>query len=90
VVTDSGGPIVNPDKQSNGKPNSAKYTTKKCPYCNAHMPLRAKVCTDCKKSVGDVDELGFAEKPADFLGYLITGLCIVGFIIFMWWGFFRE
>jgi hypothetical protein len=37
-----------------------------------------------------VDKLGFAEKPFDWLGYLMAAVSIVGFVIFMWWGFFRE
>ena len=82
--------MVNPDEQNNVKLNPAKYVTKKCPYCSEHLPLRAKVCTACRKKVGTVDELGFAEKPADLMGYLIAGAGIVGFSIFMWWGFFRH
>lgn len=67
-----------------------EYATKKCPDCYAHLPLRAKECHACKAKVGDVDKLGFAEKPADWLGYLVAGVSILVFAVFMWWGFFRE
>ena len=67
-----------------------EYATKKCPDCYVHLPLRAKECHACKAKVGDVDKLGFAEKPADWLGYLVAGVSILVFAVFMWWGFFRE
>ena len=82
--------MVDQDEQSNRKLNSAKYVTKKCPHCYAYMPLSAKACPGCQRKVGQVDELGFAEKPVDWLGYLIAVVLVVGFSIFMWWGFFRE
>jgi hypothetical protein len=82
--------MVDPGKQSNSKLNSAKYVTKKCPHCNAYMKLYAKACPECQRKVGPVDELGFAEKPVDWSGYLIAGILIVGFSLIMWWGFFRE
>jgi hypothetical protein len=66
------------------------YATKKCPECFAHLPLNARVCPTCKSRVGDVDRLGFAEKPSDWQGYLIAAVCIAAFVIFVWWGFFRE
>ena len=82
--------MVDPDEKNNSRLDSAKYVTKKCPHCYAYMPLYAKACTACQKKVGQVDKLGFAAKPVDWLGYLIAGILIVGFGIFMWWGFFRE
>jgi hypothetical protein len=54
------------------------------------MKLYAKACPECQKKVGQVDKLGFAEKPVDWSGYLIAGILIVGFSLIMWWGFFRE
>jgi hypothetical protein len=82
--------MVNPDDQSSSKKDSRRYLTKKCPHCYEYLALRAKVCTACKKKVGDVDKLGFAETPVDWLGYLVALLMIAGFSIFMWWAFFRE
>ena len=82
--------MVDPDEQSSSKLDSAKYITKKCPHCYAFMPLHAQACPACQKKVGGVDKLGFAKKPVDWLGYLIAVIFIVGFGIFMWWGFFRE
>jgi len=67
-----------------------EYATKKCPDCYAHLPLRAKECHACKAKVGDVDKLGFAEKPADWLGYLVAGASIIVFVVFMWWAFINE
>ncbi len=82
--------MVDPDEQSYSKLDSDNYLIKKCPHCYEYLQLRAKVCTACQKKVGEVDKLGFAEKPVDWLGYLIALVSMVGFAIFMWWGFFRE
>jgi len=80
---------VSPESKSRSK-TKVKYATKKCPDCYAHLPLRAKECHACKAKVGDVDKLGFAEKPADWLGYLVAGVSIIVFTAFMWWAFFIE
>ena len=79
---------------SSKRPSRSKtkfeYATKKCPDCYAHLPLNAKECHSCKAKVGDVDKLGFAEKPADWLGYLVAAVSIIIFVVFIWWGFFIE
>jgi hypothetical protein len=82
--------MANPDNKSHNKKDSAKYITKKCPHCYEYLPLYARVCTACKAKVGEVNKLGFAEKPFDWSGYLIAIVSVVGFCVFMWWGFFRE
>jgi hypothetical protein len=64
--------------------------TKKCPYCYVYLPLHVTRCTACHKRVGEVDKLGFAAKPFDWTGYLLAIVSIIAFVIFMWWGFFRE
>jgi len=81
---------VSPEDQSFSKKNSNYYTTKKCPFCYAHLPLDVQACTACKGKVGDVDKLGFAGKPTDWWGYLVAGIFIAGFALFAWWAFFRE
>ncbi len=82
--------MVDSENQFYSKPKTTGYTTKKCPECYAHLPLNVKVCTSCKAKVGDVDKLGFAEKPTDWGGYLIAAVSILGFAVFIWWAFFRE
>jgi len=82
--------MVDLDEQSRSKKESLRYLTKKCPHCYEYLTLHAKVCTACQKKVGDVDKLGFAEKPGDWLGYLAALLAMAVFSVFMWWGFFRE
>lgn len=67
-----------------------EYTTKKCPDCYEHLSLSATECHVCKTKVGKVDKLGFAEKPADWQGYLIAFVAIVAFVAFVWWAFFLE
>lgn len=79
-----------PKDEVYSKKNPEVYLTKKCPECYVHLPMDAKVCTSCKARVGEVDKLGFAIKPTDWWGYLIAVLSIVGFVVFMWWAFFRE
>jgi hypothetical protein len=81
---------VGPEDQSFYKKKSNYYTTKKCPFCYVHLPLDARSCTACKSKVGDVDKLGFAEKPIDWQGYLIAAVLMAGFAFFTWWAFFRE
>ena len=75
-------------KEANYRP--ASYITKKCPGCFAHLPLDAQICHYCHSKVGDVDKIGFAEKPIDWYSYLAAFLSILAFCIFMWWAFFRE
>ena len=82
--------MANPEKQSSSKRSSSQHLTKKCPECYTYLPLSAQVCNSCNAKVGPVDKLGFAEKPFDWRGYLLAILSIVGFAIFVWWGFFRE
>ena len=64
--------------------------TKKCPYCFTYLPLQATRCAACDKRIGEVDKLGFASKPFDWFGYTIAIVAMIVFIVFMWWGFFRE
>jgi hypothetical protein len=66
------------------------HMTKKCPYCYVYLPLDVTRCTTCKKRIGEVDKLGFASKPFDWTGYILAIVSIAAFVIFMWWGFFRE
>jgi len=81
---------VDPEDQRLNKKKKNYYTTKKCPFCYVHLPLDAQSCTACKSKVGAVDKLGFAEKPIDWLGYLIATVFASGFAFFIWWAFFRE
>ena len=82
--------MVNPQKPDHGRKSETRYATKKCPECFAHLPLHTRVCPSCKTKVGDVDKLGFATRPADWQGYLVAAAFIAAFVIFMWWGFFRD
>ena len=80
---------MSPKKRSASQKKS-EYTTKKCPDCYAHLPLNAKVCHYCQAKIGDVDELGFGEKPVDWKGYVAALIAITIFAVFVWWGFFME
>ena len=82
--------MVDPEERSRSRKDTAEHITKKCPECYTYLPLDAQVCPACKTKVGDVDRLGFAEKSIDWMGYLLAVVSIVGFIIFVWWAFFRE
>jgi len=81
--------MVSPERRSRSK-GKVDYATKKCPECYAHLPLNAKECHSCKAKIGDVDKLGFALKPPDWVGYLAAGVSILVFVVFMWWAFFLE
>ncbi len=82
--------MANAEDQSYSRKKGSNYLTKKCPQCYTYLPLHAQECTSCKAKVGEVDKLGFAEKPFDWLGYVIAIVAIAGFAIFMWWAFFNE
>jgi hypothetical protein len=81
---------VSPKEHSYSKSKDSDHLTKKCPECYAYLPLHAKVCTACQAKVGEVDKIGFAEKPVNWWGYLIAAASVIGFAIYMWWAFFRE
>lgn len=66
------------------------HMTKKCPECFTYLPLNAKVCHSCGKSVGPVTKLGLAQKPLNVKGYFMAGIAILAFVIFVWWGFFTD
>jgi hypothetical protein len=80
---------VSPETKSSSKKKQL-HATKKCPDCYTHLPLSATRCHACNAKVGNIDKLGFAEKPADWLGYLVAGISIAIFAIFVWWAFFVE
>jgi hypothetical protein len=82
--------MVNPGDQSDSKRERLKYLTKKCPHCYEYLALHAKVCTSCQKKVGDVDKLGFAQEPFNWVGYLTALIAIIVFIVFSWWAFFVQ
>ena len=82
--------MVDSEGHSYSKGNDQQHLTKKCPECYAYLPLQAQVCTACNAKVGEVDKLGFAHRPFDWLGYLLAVVSIVGFTVFIWWAFFRE
>jgi len=81
---------VDPKEQSFAKPDTPRHIIKKCPSCYEYLPLRAKVCPACQNKVGDVDKLGFAGKPFDWMGYLFAVISIAVFVAFIWWAFFLE
>jgi hypothetical protein len=78
-------------KDSTHRSKSAnEHTTKKCPNCYTYLPLSARVCTSCHSRVGNVDKLGFAQKPVDWKAYLLAVVTMTAFAVFIWWAFFRE
>jgi hypothetical protein len=78
-------------KDSTRRSNPASlHTTKKCPNCYTYLALSARICTSCHARVGDVDRLGFAQKPFDWKAYLLAAVTMAAFAVFIWWAFFRE
>lgn len=77
-------------RKSQSAKKKLEFATKKCPDCYVHLPLNAKECHACKAKVGEVDEIGFAEKPVDWKGYLFAIISIAVFAVFFWWAFFVE
>jgi len=52
--------------------------------------LDADRCHDCGTRLDEVDWMGFAKRPIDWRGYLIAGVFVLIYCIFMWWAFFRD
>jgi ribosomal protein L40E len=79
-----------PKDSTHRSKSASDHTTKKCPNCYAYLPLSARICTSCHARVGDVDKLGFAQKPIDWRAYLLAAVTMAAFAFFIWWAFFRE
>ena len=78
------------DEGYSGATGSGRFVTKKCPECYTYLPLHTKKCPSCNTKLGGVDKLGFAIRTFDWAGYVTAIIAIVGFVVFIWWGFFRD
>lgn len=76
-------------KKKSAKSPATSFTTKKCPYCHAHLPLDAEECTNCKKSIGIVERHGSARKKTDWKAYTVCVIAWLVFFIYIWWAFLR-
>ena len=65
------------------------YSTKRCWSCNTHMKLDVEKCPSCGSKVGDCNEHGMAEKPVEWLNYVISFIAIIVFCYFIWWAFIK-
>ena len=66
------------------------FMTKKCHNCLTSMPVAARRCPECKKKVGEVDKLGFAKKPVQWVAYITTLIWFQAFCFFVWWAFLKS
>ncbi|QTA89925.1 hypothetical protein [Desulfonema magnum] len=64
--------------------------TKKCPYCHVVLKAEDKKCFSCKHKVGPPNEFGIAEKPTDWMSYIVAIVATGGFIYFVYWLFFLK
>ncbi|MDM8525863.1 hypothetical protein QUF80_21020 [Desulfococcaceae bacterium HSG8] len=64
--------------------------TKKCPYCHVRLKMDDTKCFSCKNKVGPPNEYGIAEKPTDWIAYIIAIASSGGFIYFIYWLFFVK
>ena len=78
------------DEAQQSGTGGTRYSIKKCPECYTYLPLRTTKCPSCSTKLGDVDKLGFASRTFDWTGYLFAIVAIIGFIGFVWWGFFSD
>ena len=76
-------------RKRSAKSPPASFSTKKCPYCQTHLPLAAETCTNCKKSVGPLERHGAARKKTDWKAYTICIAAWTFFFIYIWWAFLR-
>jgi len=63
---------------------TVKFSSKKCWECLTHLPLKATVCSVCKKKVGKVNKFGIAEKPIDYKAYVICVFAFLLLFVFIW------
>jgi predicted amidophosphoribosyltransferase len=75
-------------KFSNEKFDHESFSTKKCPYCQTHLPVDAEQCSACGKNVGEVEKHGTARKPTDWISYVVCIVAWIVFIVYIWWAFF--
>jgi predicted amidophosphoribosyltransferase len=73
----------------NKKNKTISQVSKRCPNCLTYLPVDAKICSRCKKKVGEVDAHGMAKKPIDWLSYIISFLSALGLGLYIWWLFFK-
>jgi hypothetical protein len=66
------------------------YSMKKCPYCYSMLKLNADKCDICKKRLGAINKIGFAEKRVDWKAYLIAIVASTAFITYIWWAFLKS
>jgi len=59
-----------------------------CPYCNASLALMVDTCSSCKKKVGKIGKHGLAEKPPNYVSYVLCLATWVGLYLYMRWAFF--
>ncbi|OQX21040.1 MAG: hypothetical protein BWK80_34655 [Desulfobacteraceae bacterium IS3] len=68
----------------------SELRTKRCPYCSAKIKVEETICFSCKHKVGPPNEHGVAEKPTDWLSYIIATIACGGFVYFIIWLFFLK
>ena len=76
------------DKFNPEKFDHESFSTKKCPYCQTHLPVDAETCSVCNKKVGEVESHGTARKPTDWRSYVVCIIAWIVFIVYIWWAFF--
>lgn len=69
---------------SNNKKTPKKFTTKKCYECFTHVPLDAEVCPSCKSKLGKVNNIGLAEKPTNWMSYIVCLAVWIALAVFLW------
>jgi len=65
-------------------------TLKRCPKCSANLKIDATECVSCGIKVHGIDEFGKAKRPINWGAYLFTFLAWSGFLLYVWWAFFKD
>ncbi|OQY07652.1 MAG: hypothetical protein B6I22_02585 [Desulfobacteraceae bacterium 4572_123] len=76
------------DKFNSEKFGQEVFSTKKCPYCQTHLPIDAEECSVCGKKVGKAEKYGTARKPTDWISYVVCITAWIAFFLYCWWAFF--
>ena len=72
------------------QPKKMKPITKRCPECFTNLPVDADRCTSCNQKVGKVTDSGLAERPTDWMSYIMAIIAVGAFCYFMWWLFLKK
>lgn len=78
------------NKKATSTVDKTRYTAKKCWSCLTPLALDVKRCHSCGQRVGEINAIGLAIRPIDWLAYLYALLAVAACGGFFYWLFFVK